>query len=1018
MKHKFLLTLIAFIVSFGAVKAVEKTPYQWEVLTINVYPEGWTHIEDEADFDGVKRTMSYTTKSMQYIGSDSFTALVAPSQTLFKSDFDQSEYKTVNDYLVSPALKGEVSMYVKRFSAMDEGAHKISSVKLFPANQNADGTFTVDTDNEIQTNFDDILPLMRNDSEYHKLEANLGDDYKNVAFRFDYVNVVNLCAESAWWPDKRSVKLNKVLLSPASQNITINADSQGNASLKSMFYVKNDGDVVLNEDDPEYYGMLALMVNDKEYTQSVKGKLPTLEPNQEGTAEIEFTFDVSDLTPDNNGKIKVRIDGFVWLDGKEQQTYIGSGYAATINIIPYKGILAIKYNNKDYNPGTAEKPTYIDLGTFSGSKSCEVMLNNSGSAPLVITAVDAPEGVAFDKLAQLPLTIEPGTANQVTETITINGDYLVEGPIALTFDGAGTNTIYVKGVAIPEGIAFYDFDDGQLPSSWFTFENNEGKWEIVSNPDSSDKNNKKSLRHYKKDYPSSATTGRIHFENGEKLHIDVALISTYAGGELKVRKSADRNEWTDVAEFGSDGFYFPTKSSTWQSYEVEMPEGDWYIDFYGSYLYIDNVYGGKEAPAMVDILPVSVTVGNTAMVNYPLTVTSTLRNMGQDLAGYQINLIADDEVVAEMEDEELISLSEKNYTISYYPHAVGEKEIKLALVTEDGELITLDKLTVDVEEESASLEVQVGESKGTKEDVPLSINYYNSRSEYVYTSDQLGTGACSISGIAYDYYKTMIADPKITKTQIWMQNTDDSEVGDAYTSTDDMVLVYEFDGNPSLKNGGSLNDFLRMSFELDTPFEYKGGNLRVAIESHSDHYCRTYFSYDNSDSPILYSADDKLDEFNAKAPTSANFMPVTYFTTVKEPVIVTGTVTAGVAKSADGNGVHGVEIKAMAKDADVQYVTQTLEDGTYSLPIIQADKEYKIVATHEEYKDADSQDVNFTNPVHNFLLEKLSTGIEEIEEGVTEDAVYFNLHGIKVENPTSGIYIRVSNGKTKKVAVK
>ena len=371
-----------------------------------------------------------------------------------------------------------------------------------------------------------------------------------------------------------------------------------------------------------------------------------------------------------------------------------------------------------------------------------------------------------------------------------------------------------------------------------------------------------------------------------------------------------------------------------------------------------------------------------------------------------------------MEGEEFISQSEKTYTISYYPHSIGEKELEVALVPVEGDPLVLGNLSVDIKEESASLEVKVGESRGTKEEVPLGINYYNSRSEYVYNSDQLGTGACTISGIAYDYYKTMTADPKIKKTQIWMQNTDDSEVGDAYTSTDDMVLVYEFDGNPSLKNGGSLNDFLKMSFELDTPFEYKGGNLRVAIESHSDYYCKTNFSYDNSASKILYTNKDNLDEFNTATPLSANFMPVTYFTTVKEPVVVTGTVTAGVAKSAEGNGVHGVEIKAMAQDADVQYLTTTAEDGTYSLPIIQADREYKIVATHEEYKDADSQDVDFTNPVHNFLLEKLATGIEDVEEEVDADAVYFDLHGMKVENPTSGIYIRISNGKAKKVIVK
>lgn len=1019
IKYKILLALLAFITSVGSMKAIEQIPYQWEILALNIYPEGWTHIVDEADFDGVKRTVDYSTKTMQNIGSDTFTALVASSQTLFKSG-NQGEYKIVNDYLVSPALKGEVSMYVKRFSEMDENAHKVSSVRLFPAVRNADGSYTIEVENEIETNFAEIFTLMQGDSEYHKLVANLGEEYKNVAFRFDYVNVANLCAEGAMIPDTRKVKLNYVELSQGYTS-PFKADSNGKVTIKCMINVTNTGNVILNEDDPQYYGMLALMDDDQNYSQFAKGKLPTLNPGETKSSEIEFTFEIPDGEADSSGQITVRIDGFSCIDGTIEHKQVGRYYATTIKVIPYTGILCISYNNKTYNPGTLEKPSYIEFGSFHGSKSCDVILRNDGAAPLVITEIKAPGGVSFDKLTSLPITIEPGNVNQLTETITINGKYLVEGPITLVFDGKGTNTIYVRGVSVPEEVAFYDFEDGKLPDRWYAYENNTGKWTIPTSPVvSGDKINKRSLYQNKSDYPSAVITGRIHFKEGEKMHFDVAIPNL--NSTLQIRVSADRNEWTDIANLSKDAtdesLCMPKTTRTWKSYALDMPEGDWYVEFYGGYLYIDNIYGGKETPTVVDVVPVSMTVGNTAMVNYPLEVSSIFHNLGQNLVDYQINMLVNGQVVAKVPGDEFISGSDKTFTVSYYPHTPGVKNIEVVLVPVEGDTVSSEllKCEIDVKEETSDLDVKVGKSEVTNDTVPLNIYNKNSCSEYVYTAGKLGFGRCRISGMAYDFYTSGYTDAKITRTRIWMQNTDDAAVGDEYASTDNMVLVYEYGGNPDWKKGGNVNDMLRMGFVFNTPFEYNGGNLRVRIESNADSYCKTIFSCDNSDTNILYSYDDDLDKFIAKNPESARFMPVTYFTTEKDPIIVTGIVSCVVDGRAEG--IQGVEVKAVAKDADVQYVTVTAEDGTYQLPIIQVDREYTIVATHPSYKDADSQNVDFTNPVHNFILGNMPTGIEYIGEKVAENVVYFNLHGVKVEKPTSGIYVRVCNGKAKKVIVR
>ena len=245
MKYKFLLTLIAFVASFGAMNATEIAPYKWELQMFSpYYPADWTHIKGEADFSGVKKSIDYSRATQQEVEGSYITALCAPSQNILKDETDPSVYQTVNDYLISPAIKGELSMYVSRYFIVNEDAHKVPSIKLFPATKNADGTFTVDINNEIQTNFNEISDLIKDDATYHKLHVNLGEEYKNIAFRFDYVNVADLCAESALLGDNRKVELKYVMLSSGFSS-PFSADSEGKVTIKCDFNITNKGNVRL-----------------------------------------------------------------------------------------------------------------------------------------------------------------------------------------------------------------------------------------------------------------------------------------------------------------------------------------------------------------------------------------------------------------------------------------------------------------------------------------------------------------------------------------------------------------------------------------------------------------------------------------------------------------------------------------------------------------------------------------------------------------------------------------------------
>ena len=79
-----------------------------------------------------------------------------------------------------------------------------------------------------------------------------------------------------------------------------------------------------------------------------------------------------------------------------------------------------------------------------------------------------------------------------------------------------------------------------------------------------------------------------------------------------------------------------------------------------------------------------------------------------------------------------------------------------------------------------------------------------------------------------------------------------------------------------------------------------------------------------------------------------------------------------------------------------------------------------VVETFEYNGDATTIMIDFSGGINLYFIRvtgKESVGVEEVEV-VGGEAVYYNLQGVRVDNPSNGIFIKVENGKVSKVAIR
>lgn len=153
----------------------------------------------------------------------------------------------------------------------------------------------------------------------------------------------------------------------------------------------------------------------------------------------------------------------------------------------------------------------------------------------------------------------------------------------------------------------------------------------------------------------------------------------------------------------------------------------------------------------------------------------------------------------------------------------------------------------------------------------------------------------------------------------------------------------------------------------------------------------------------------------------AVFLPGTYFTSnvtfVKEPV----TSTAGPSTPSDPGVVDGPgflkprKVNAIAEGEDVNNVANI--DLSDLLQFKDSDETGTIPVTFTVTKNGASSSQKFYVISDNGSSRNPSTGVEGVEAADEAEAVYYNLQGVRVENPEHGIYVKVVGGKAEKVVL-
>ena len=252
-----------------------------------------------------------------------------------------------------------------------------------------------------------------------------------------------------------------------------------------------------------------------------------------------------------------------------------------------------------------------------------------------------------------------------TATITVKQlkDNLGAHTATLTVSATGLDNqvITLSGNTYDHTKQFVDFEDGNLPTGW-----TKGSYWNVSQVYGQTNH---SLGHsYNSSSASSVVTTPLAVAENEVLTFGASRYYSSNAPTLKVRYTADGGlTWSDYTDFSSE-ITSSYSGNTFKELTLEnVPAGTVILEFYGSYVRLDNIYGFTATTAPVFALK----EGNTAVANNSTkefgtltaaaTATYVLSNTGNgDLVSTLSSDVVTFEVTSMGED---VTLSENTLTI-------------------------------------------------------------------------------------------------------------------------------------------------------------------------------------------------------------------------------------------------------------------------------------------------------------------------------------------------------------------
>lgn len=709
------------------------------------------------------------------------------------------------------------------------------------------------------------------------------------------------------------------------KNIVVGDDGKGEFAAKIT--VKNNGNVALEAEEIGKALTLSASSGTFAFDPSTLDGMVTEGLAVGASAELTYTGKVSLKNGKASGTDKLKVTTSIPSGSTASAVGEMFGVAAAVAEV------AVLTTSGELNAAA------FDFGLVNGSKTATLTIQNNGFAALNVTNITTTvPGLTFDKTSFS--VSEGGGTEEVTMTLTgATGKH--EGKITV-FSNASTPEYTpsktISGIVIAEGGMMEDFS-GAAPG-WII--ETGSNWAINAGcaNNTSDGSSQKYL-----------ISPKLTFAENDQLVVSAMPNSQYSTF-IKVLTSTDRMNWTVVNLIGSNTGKAPSFSgrqidwvnkTAYSAYAIPMAAGEYYVAFQSGNSRMNLVAGGALAEVGgndIYIADYSVECPE-AMANHPIAASITYKNVATAATGaYQVKLM-DGETVLESKDmESLAAGASATVDFSYLPTAAGTMNISIQVAIGDDYMAQSPVTELVIAKETAGGSVLVGSRTSSASTMP--IQTYGSsqiQAEWIWTKSSMkGTIApgTKISSFSLPYFCTG-SDITGRDLKIYMMNTDATSIGSSYTSTTGVTPVLS-NSNYTLAKGGTSSAHALLTFELDTPFEYTGGNIRVIfIATGSNAYYtfnwETYTEFDEATYSYKMMA---LTTDKNRSTSRKSDIPVGYLNYVLPSSTLAGVLTTdGTAPAADKTVV-------LNSNEGVTYTGTTDAEGNYSVEVIQNDKKFAV----------------------------------------------------------------------------
>ena len=919
----FLLSLVSYTAGAKTV-----SPYSLdfddplETADHNFAPVGWGHIVDYYAAYGETEYVKYKWEAAT--GIDDSGALYIGSQELEIYDYDdEPEYKTCKDMLVTPAITGTSSVWVKK--------HVGSSYIEFYTIVEENGKLKAGKKINV------TVPTL-NAATYVQVNIPQQPDGSRIGILGNNVYIDNFSAASAEIDQKTEIKVSSVTSNmPENQD----ADENGKFNVAFKVNVRNTGNVDIPKDTENFsISLINATLNDSVMaTVAIPQDLAAGELSAD--IDISAEMDVNKFPLEYQYKIRENLGG-------------SSVDALKFKITPHVPTLAFMNSDqkKEYESGAV-----LDFGINKKEATGTFVLKNDGGADLNITELTAPEGYVLNKTAAF--TVAPHDTAQVIMTMTAGTVGKKDGELVLK-SNAGNLTFAVKGETADEFTYFVDFEDG-VPNDCYN------DWNTDSYPRDINMigNTKAGYATSYSDEPKRLVTPLLEVKAGETMRFIAARKDDKS--TLDILYSTDRRNWTAVRSISTTAENDADKLSDevvvegyWSNYYGykeftldNIPAGKVYIAFDGKSVYVDNIYGFQKTAVDHDVFFTSTSMKDVGTVNTPITAHATIVSMRDDAEEpeeYTLGLYVDDILAASIESVKLPQNKEVELTAQFTPHTTGKHIVTFKF--DAGDYVVVSAPTeITISEETSVSEKAVGNRTGTSyTDGPVYPYEKESQTEIIYKPSDInlpvGTKITKMLFRGFVGYGSLDAS-----VRVYMNSTDQTKFEENKVDADSTSMTKIFDKAVHFEEGGKADDpVVQLELNFAEPIVYDGKGMHLLFVHKAGTYKSVNFEFDGS---ITDQAKHSYVEFGSSKNEFIK-LPVAYFCYAVDPHKMSGKVT----DKATGAALKDVEV--ILSNDGVEYYATTDAEGKYDMTIFKYDRKYSVSAWKPGYylEPMDSVDVS------------------------------------------------------------